>query len=513
MFSFLSFFSVFTSSRRPGEKYTRDNDPCRYMRELEFRNTIDQYDMALVLFFDKDNDECKRMINGYKYAAERSHGKADYIVISSKHASDLADELGVESYPTLFAFRYGTLIEKLPNTTQGRECYFYVGNATASKYKYVESVDEVPGIIDKRNTTVVVAIPDISAKMDKTLTVVGTKFMKKTQLYIAQTEEIAEAFHVPYPGITIIRTQDDKNVTYKGDINKATTKSLIDFLTKNIDPKYELMNSTYHATDKPGEMYFAAIFDFLNKTQEEEAKEILDKLAIKAQEEKDFKFPIRYGDVNQLMQNLTRMNLQNYTTPIYGFFSVDQFNYHKWIFKGNPTPNAIVLFATDQVRGKNKELIVDTPVVNPRGRYPLMQYTGSELKKQLDTSDKDIVVNFVGYPCKHCAEIDNLFSETALWARANSVHHVLFATVNASCNDIPVTVWRNETFPYGWMFPAGNRTGAFPIGKRRDLYWMVQLLADNCTTKLRAKMPPKPAPSSKPLTERENKIYAKTGEL
>ena len=142
------------------------------------------------------------------------------------------------------------------------------------------------------------------------------------------------------------------------------------------------------------------------------------------------------------------------------------------------------------MRGKNKETVTDTPVVNSRGRYPLMQYTGSELAKQLDSSDKDIVVNFFGFPCKNCAEIDDLFHETALWARSNSVHHVMFATVNASCNDIPVTVWKNETYPYGWMFPAGNRSAAFPIGKRRDLYWMVQLLVDNSTQEIRAKMPP-----------------------
>lgn len=500
MLSLFSLFSSLAISRRPGEKYVRDNDPVRYMRELEFRNTIDQYDLALVLFFDKQNDDCKRMIEGYKYAAERSHGKADFIVISSKHASDLADELGVESYPTIFAFRYGTLIEKLPNTTQGREAYFYVTNATASKYTYVEDVNEASGIIDSHNTTVVVAVPDIPAKLDKTLTVVGTKFMKQTHIFVAPNEEIANSFNVKFPSINVIRTQDDKNITFKGDINRVTTKSLIDFIKKNIDPKYELMNSTYECTKTAGEMYFAAIFDFLNKTQEKEVKEVLERVVEKQADDKTT-FPIRYGDIYQLRLNLTRMNLENMTGPIYGFFKVDRFNYQKWIFKGNPSPNAVALFCSDQMRNKNRETYIDTPVVAPRARYPLMQYTGSELRKQLDNSDKDFVVNFVGYPCKNCAEIDELFSETAIWARSNSVHSVVFATVNVSCNDIPNTVWRNETLPYGWMFPAKDRSKAFPIGKRRDLYWMVHLLKDNSTKPFTAKLPPKPAPSTKPRPE------------
>lgn len=474
------------------------------MRELEFRNTIDQYDLALVLFYDKDNDDCKRMIEGYRYAAERSHGKADYLVLSARHATDLADELGVDSYPALFAFRYGTQIAKLPNTTQGRECYFFVGNVTASKYKYVNQVEEARTIVESRNATIIVSLPDINAKMDKILSIISAKFMKKAHMWVTQTPDLAAAFNAPFPGITIIRTLDDKNISYPGDPLKVTTKSLSDFIEKNIDAKYEIMNSTYNAVVGNNlAMYFAAIYDFSNLTMMSEVRAVLDKVSEKINTDESNKIPIRYGDSSTLKVNLTRMNIQNLSLPIYGFFQVDQFNYKKWIFRGNPSPNAIALFATDHLRGKIKETIIETPVSSTRARYPLMSYSATDLKKQLESTDKDFVVNFRGWPCKNCDEVEDLMYETAQWAKKSSIHHVVFATINASCNDIPVTIWRNETFPYAWMFPANNKTHPFPIGKRRNLYLMAQLLKDNSTQPIKAPLPPKPEWTPEPPKDDE----------
>ncbi|EAX97012.1 hypothetical protein TVAG_315140 [Trichomonas vaginalis G3] len=505
LFSFLSLFLALASSRRrPGKRYTKDNDPVRYMRELEFRNTIDQYDLALVLFYDKDNDDCKRMIEGYRYAAERSHGKADYIVLSARHATDLADELGVDTYPALFAFRYGTQIAKLPNTTQGREAYFYVCNVTASKYKYVNQVDEARSIVEKMNATIIVALPDINAKLDKILSIVSAKFMKKSHMWVTQTAELADAFNAPFPGITIIRTQDDKNISYPGDPFKITTKSLSDFIEKNIDSKYEIMNSTFNAVSNDNKaMYFATIYDFSNLTMMAEVRQVLDRVSEKINTDESTKIPIRYGDATALKVNLSRLNIQNFSLPIYGFFQVDQYNYKKWIFKGNPSPNAVALFAMDHLRGKIKETLIETPVSSTRARYPLMTFSGADLKKQLENTEKDFIVNFYGWPCKNCQEVEDLFYETATWAKKSSISHVVFATVNASCNDIPVTIWRNETYPYAWMFPATNKTHPFPIGKRRSLYLMAQLLKDNSTQPIKAAMPPKPEWTPEPVKDDE----------
>jgi hypothetical protein len=227
-------------------------------------------------------------------------------------------------------------------------------------------------------------------------------------------------------------------------------------------------------------------------------KSVLEKVAT----DHPNKFKIRYGDALQLRRNLTEMNFGNISTPIICFVQRENFGYKKWLFTGKITPMSVSAFVADQQWGKNPETIMGVPVgARPSGQ--LKWLTGPELHKGLDKNkDKDYVVNFVGFPCVHCAEVDALFAETAEWAYENGVKSVVFARVNASCNDVPTTVWRNETYPYGWFFPARNRSEAFPIGKRRQLYWMVHLLKDNMSQSFHAHLPPKPEKT--PYVKRED---------
>jgi hypothetical protein len=78
----------------------------------------------------------------------------------------------------------------------------------------------------------------------------------------------------------------------------------------------------------------------------------------------------------------------------------------------------------------------------------------------------------------------------------------LFAKVNASCNNVPTTIWKNETFHYGGFFPAKNWIAAFAIAKRRQLYWMTHLFRDNLTELFDADLPTKPEKTS--YMERED---------
>jgi thiol-disulfide isomerase/thioredoxin len=465
------------------------------MRELEFRNTIDQYDLAIVVFFKKDDDDCKRMLSGFKYSAYKSRGRADFIAIGAKSAPDLCDELGVDKVPTIFSFRNGYLVEKIVNHTAPKDLFYYVKNITTYKYKYVHDASEARPLFTQSNNTLIVALPTIDARMDKVLAVVSAKHFSNMQILVPTTPELAHAFGVnSFPSITLCRTHDDNNVTFSNDPARVTVKSLSDFVEKNIAPKYELM---VKFEDEGSDIFFAAIFDLTSPAQTLSVREILEKVSSDHQGE----FKIRYGDALLLRSNLTDINLQNWTVPLFLFLQKQDFGYRKWVFSGKATPLAVSAFWADFKRGRQSETVVDAPLESkPKGNYVWM--TGSELKAGLDAKDKDYVVNFVGHPCANCQAVDQLFAEAADWAKEHGVKSVLFGRVDATCNDVPVTVWKNETFPYGWFFPASNRSAAFPIGKRRQLYWMVHLLKDNMTKPFTAELPPKPEKT--PYVKRED---------
>jgi hypothetical protein len=183
----------------------------------------------------------------------------------------------------------------------------------------------------------------------------------------------------------------------------------------------------------------------------------------------------------------------------------DNFGYKKWVYKGEISPSAVSAFCTDRLRGRIPETIISYPLDGKKKRKGFRFMTGLDLKASMEKNPKkDYVVNFVGFPCVHCGEVDNPFDGTAAWATHNGIKSVIFARVNSSCNDIPTTVWGNETFPYGWFFPSSNRSAAFPIGKRRQLYWMAHLLKDNMTEPFMADLPTKPAKT--PYRKREDNL-------
>jgi hypothetical protein len=321
--------------------------------------------------------------------------------------------------------------------------------------------------------------------------------MQNMQTVIAPTRDVARAFSVrQFPSITLMRLQDDHNITFPGEPAKATVKSLMDFVERNIKAKYELMISFQ---DQGDDVFFAALFDTADRAQSALAREILDRVA---QDHPDA-FKIRYGDAPQLRRNLTDLNLQNWSTPLFLFAKKDNCGYHKWVYSGKLNPMAVSAFCADQLRGRNTETIVSSPIERRVKTAGLKFLTGAQLAHGLvKNARKDYVVNFVGFPCVNCADVDRLFDETAVWATHNGIRSVVFARVNASCNDVPTTVWRNETFPYGWFFPAKNRTAAFPIGKRRQLYWMAHLLKDNMTEPFEGDLPTKPEKT--PYVKRED---------
>ncbi|KAH0786766.1 Protein disulfide-isomerase [Histomonas meleagridis] len=480
---FFGIFSVFIFSK----KISKDYDAVHYMRELEFRNTIDQYDFAIVLFYQKGNKDCETALRGFRSLALKAKGRAEFISISYKSGLDVADELGVVEWPSFLSFRYGHLIDTLKGYTP-QQMHHYIKSILAAKYKYVHDANEAKEVIQSNNATFVVSIPVIEQRLEKIISVITAKFHNRLKFIVLPTQEISQSLGInEFPSISIIRTQDDSITTFKGDVSKVTVKSLTDFVSQNLAPRFEFMKTIHCIKDKT---FFSAIFETNNVSQTKLVKEILEKVS----NDHPDTFPIRYGDINQLKRELRRINLQNFSSPIFMFIQSDNFGYKKWIFNGKPSPMALSAFFADQIRNRNPETIVHTPIVDKPRKSLLRYYDGVELRDNLEKKKNfDFIVNFVGFPCAHCDEIDNLFIETANWAKNNKVNNVLFARVNASCNDIPNVVWKNETYPYGWFFPAMNRESAFPIGKRRDLYWMVQLLVDNSSLPIDVKvMPPKP---------------------
>jgi hypothetical protein len=83
------------------------------------KSSSDQYDLAIVLFFKKDVDECMQLLPRYKYAAHKA-----------KAAADLCDD-GVDKFPTVFAFRHGHLIDTPVNSSTPKEIVRFVKKVTA----------------------------------------------------------------------------------------------------------------------------------------------------------------------------------------------------------------------------------------------------------------------------------------------------------------------------------------------------------------------------------------------
>lgn len=481
---FLAFFQVFSWSTH----ISRDNDPIHYMRELEFRNTIDQYDLAIVLFYKREIEECKSALNIMRIVADKSKNRAEFVAVSNRKSQDLCDDLGIENWPTFLVFRYGHLIRKIEEKTTTNGLYKYVKNIIQSNYKYIEDENKAKTIINENNITLLIGMDLVDLRLEKILAVINAKFYDKLKTIVIRDENKISKFGIKkFPCISLVRTQDDEIVEFNGNIKRISVKSFTDFVENNIDPKFELMDSFESFDDK--KLYFTCFYDTSEYTQEKIVNEILKNVSTQYTNS----FKIRYAEYYQMKRNLKEINMQNYSEPIFMFIQKDNFGYKKWVFSENITVDSVSAFVNNFMNGKITETIISTKAEKNNDNELLLHLDGLELKEKMQAEkNKDFVVNFVGFPCFHCDEIDHLFEETAKWANNNKISNFIFASVNASCNDIPTSVWKNETYPYGWFFPSINRASASPIGKIRNLNLMTNLLVNKSSIPIKVKLPPKP---------------------
>jgi hypothetical protein len=96
------------------------------------------------------------------------------------------------------------------------------------------------------------------------------------QVTIATTPEVAQAFAIrTYPSITLLRQQDNNNISFQGDPTEATVKSLTDFVGKNIRPKSELI---VKFLDLKEELAFVGLFDTADARQTSQARDVLERV-------------------------------------------------------------------------------------------------------------------------------------------------------------------------------------------------------------------------------------------
>lgn len=320
--------------------------------EIQLINSI----LQLFYFLQKKTEGVKRVLSNFRYAAKKSQGKADFIAIGGKTASDLVEELEIESYPAYFSFRHGRLVRQLENTSTAPQLYYYCKNVTNARYKYVRHENEIKSIIRSANSTLLIAMDSIDARIDRHIAVVIAKFVNKIQFVAVATKELALGFGVQkFPSFSILRIHDNKVITYPDDSKKISLKSLTDFVENNYQSKYDVMTSFYQFQTG---IHFVGLLDFDNQTQLEIGREILDKIG--ADNPKGFL--IHYADRFSVFHNLTVMNLGNYSSPLFGFFKYEEFSWRKWIFEGSLSPNAVAVFVSDFLRGKGHETIISSPV-------------------------------------------------------------------------------------------------------------------------------------------------------
>lgn len=462
--------------RGANQKYNRYNDPVKYLKELEFVNKIDDYDFAIVMFTKPDEPDCKNAIPRYRYAAEKLKGKAYFFAINAKNAVDLTDDLNINTFPTYVSFRYGKIVDKFTGKTDGEFLYWYVINITKLQYTYILNIEEANRYYLENNTTLFVCVDVIDTRLHKTLTYITTKFYKKLRVYIINNKELAMSFGIKdYPSINLMRNEDNINLTFPDDATKPPFNKLTKFITENIDSKYMLIKSFDDGFNSDKDAFFTAIFNMDDKKEYMLVRDVLTAVNVTQHVQ------LRYGDYWKLYYDLLKVNLQNFSTPLFAFFFKQNYTYRKWIYSGKTDAPDIVEFYNRWLRTEVPESVISTPIEKPKQLDPLRLWTGLDLITNLSdvSNDKDIIVNFIGFPCKFCDDINDLFYKCATLLHQHKINNYIFASVNASCNDLPALVWRNETYPFGWMFPAKNRSNAFPIGKRRNLYWMMRLLEDN----------------------------------
>lgn len=441
------------------------------------KEVIGKGSLVFVKFFAPWCSHCKEMADDFKSAATALKGKAVLAEVDATKEQKIAEDYKVAGFPTLKLFSNGKEVTDYQGNRDKESMVKFVERAMLPAYETMENKAAYDKfLVDNADKKVVVGVAlDSNAE---------PKFMKAAY----SVRDVVQ-------DIVFVAVKDPSHLggvsAKKGDVfyataakpeerqyekhNEASFDTLDKFIKTVSLPVFQ--EFTQNNADTYVELNMPLVVGFF-KVNTDPRIPIMEKIAQK--KKGNGKVVFAWVDAEKLANFVEYVGLENKDPAICAYdFENDQRYLLPEGFK--MSEEALEAWVDDMIAGKISPTR-KSQAIPEKNEGPVYTVVGDSWEKEVEDSEKDVLVSQVAPWCGHCKALKPIYEKVAEALAKANIKTVKLASMDATENDAPGE-YKAKGFPTMHFFAAGDKQTGVEYDGDRSSKAIIEWLKEHVTHK------------------------------
>ncbi|KAJ8901979.1 hypothetical protein NDN08_004180 [Rhodosorus marinus] len=447
-----------------------DAEDVLNLTKENFTETIKGDVPTLVKFYAPWCGHCKKMASAYIEAATELKGKVVLADVDATIEKDLAQEYGVQGFPTLKLFQGGKVLQDYSGGRDQKSIVNFMVDALRPILSDITK-DGIADLLKDEKAAFVIITGDETKEAEFEKIARATKgdlagngaFFKAS----AADAEALIAKSKASAGQVILKTFGEEEAEYS---TVDVSEKLGDICTGAATPLFgELSRDTAQTyIESPCVILFAepgnAKHDEQKKVMTDAARQLVGNGKVK----------FAWIDAKELGSFKDQLGVT--ADPALAIVEFDGLT--KYLFEEEFTADSVAAWTKKYIAGELKPNL-KSAAKPEKNDEPVKVIVGSTWEELVMDDTKDVLVEQYAPWCGHCKKLAPIYDELA--SKLSGVESIVIAKMDATENDAPPP-HAAKGYPTLTFFPAGKKDKPIPYNGGRTLKEFAEFLHKNCGT-------------------------------
>lgn len=449
--------------------------------DSDFESKMNEYDVALVMFYAPWCGHCKKLKPEFAKAAEdllRNDPPVTLVKVDCTEAGkDSCSKYEISGYPTLKIFKNGEFSQDYQGPRDAQGIVKYMKAQVGPSSKELSSVAEFEKFLTVENDVSVVGFFEKETDLKIAFMKAADKLREKVR-FAHSTHKTVLDKQGTKNGIILFRPAslankfEDDSVTYSG---KADVEKIIQFITDNY---HGLVG--YRTFDNKADFKNPLVIAYYNVDYVKNAKGTnywRNRILKVAKNYKEYNFAISNKDVFQMELNEYGVDYTKGDKPlVFARNAKDQ----KFVMSEEFSIDTFEQFVKDLIAEK-LEAYLKSEAVPENNNEPVKVAVAKNFDEVAINNGKDTLIEFYAPWCGHCKKLTPIYDDLA---KKLENEEVSIVKMDATANDVP-QLFDVKGFPTLYWLPKNDKKSPVRYEGGRELNDFIKYIAKHATSELK----------------------------
>jgi len=469
-------FLALTIVRAEGDVDEKD---VTVLTKGNFDTFVNEHDLSLVEFYAPWCGHCKKLTPEYARAAtELKKQNVHLAKVDATVEQELAQRVGVKSYPTLKVYRKGNFVDYTgPRETAG--IIKYMEKQVGPSAKSIATEEELKAFISQKDVNVVGYFSDTKSKGYQAFTAAADALREQFRFAVVTDSALVSAAEVQN-GVVLYKDFDDLKNVFTGDLTK---EAIVNFVWDHSVPTAgEFSKDTkerYTRRNLPILKFYIDV-SYSTPANTKRTQYYINRLKKLTENEKATgKLQFAIVDKDDFRDEVEKLGLSGVKGEV--AVGIDDFSQNmKYKFTEEFNVNNLQKFVSDFLANKLKPYIKSEPAPD-NSNNDVTVVVGETFNSVVLDPTKDVLIEMYAPWCGHCKKLEPIYNELGKSLKEAGVTDIVIAKMDATANDSPHPKYQAKGYPTILFAPKGSKEAPIPYQGERDLKGFLNFFKQKAT--------------------------------